>query len=189
MGDSALGSQLATSPDPGFPPPCQAGKSQTQVEMALEPWERKPQISPHPSSHQPGEDIHPSEAQPSQQDGRRLQRGVEGVDPSQGRLETCCPSGVFTLGQGGRPSSPRPPGPHPDTRVEVSQTQLLLPRNHPPGLQGRTQSCGPGKVNSTPPTCCKSPTPSPSPQPGHPGDAVPKTQPAATPWECDQGRQ
>ena len=133
---------------------------------------------------------HPSIGGPAIPAGRATApRGVEGVDPSQGRLETCCPSGVFTLGQGGRPSSPRPPGPHPNTRVEVSQTQLLLPRNHPPGLQGRTQSCGPGKVNSTPPTCCKSPTPSPSPQPGHPGDAVPKTQPAATPWECDQGRQ
>ena len=58
-----------------------------------------------------------------------------------------------------------PPTPHPDRRLEASQTQLLLPQNHPPGLQGRTRSRGPRKVNGTPPACCKSPVPSPSPQP------------------------
>lgn len=157
--------------------------------MALEPWERKPQISPRPPSHQPEEDVHPSEAQSSQQDRRWLQGGWRGWTLPKGGWRPAAHQGSSPWVRVGRPSSPHPPGPHLDMRVEVSQTQLLLPPNHPPGLQARTQSCGPGKVNRTPPACCKSPIPSPSPQPRHPGDAVPKTRPAATPWECNQRRQ
>lgn len=191
MGDSILGSQLATSPDPGFPPPCPAGKSQMQVEMVLEPQERKPQISPRPHSHQPGEDIRPSirpkQGQVSRKGGNSKGSGGGGPFPR----EPGDPLSIRSLhpGSGGPSLLPPPPKPHPDRRLEASQTQLLLPQNQPPGLQGRTWSRGPGKVNGTPPACCKSPAPSPSSQPGRPGDAVPRTRPTATPWECGQGRQ
>ena len=191
MGDSALGSQLATSPDPGFLPPYQAGKSQMQVKMVLEPWETKPQVSPLPPSHQPEENVHPSirprHGQVSRREGSSKGSGGHRPFPR----EPGDPLSIRSLhpGSGGPLLLPPPPKPHPDRRVEASQTQLLLPRNQPPGVQGRTWSCRPGKVNSTPPACCKSPAPSPSPQPGRPGDAVPRTQAATTPWECGQGRQ
>ena len=138
-----------------------------QVEMVLEPQERKPQISPRPHSHQPGEDIRPSirpkQGQVSRKGGNSKGSGGGGPFPR----EPGDPLSIRSLhpGSGGPSLLPPPPKPHPDRRLEASQTQLLLPQNQPPGLQGRTRSRGPRKVNGTPPACCKSPVPSPSPQP------------------------
>ena len=83
------------------------------------------------------------------------------MDPSQGSLETHCPSGVFTLGQGGRPSSPRPPNPIPTGDSRLPKHSCSFPRISHQDCKAGPGPAGPGRSTAHP-------LPAVNPQPRHP---------------------
>ena len=129
--------------------------------MALEPWERKPQISPHPSSHQPGEDIHPSEAQPSQQDGRRLQRGWRGWTLPKGGWRPAAHQGSSPWVRGAALPPPAPQDPIPTRESRFPKHSCSFPGITHQDCKAGPSPAGPGRSTAHPP-------PAVNHQPHHP---------------------
>lgn len=86
---------------------------------------------------------------------------MEGIDPSQGSLETRCPSGVFTLGQGGHSSSPHPPNPIPTGESRLPKHSCSFPGISHQECKAGPGPAGPGRSTAHPP-------PAVNPQPRHP---------------------